>query len=201
MRHFASAAVVAAMLLAACSESSTGPEVSAPENGTVTPAAPIFSASLPGTTALISSGSCSLISSSTGEVRCSYDVSNPDGLLLNIYPGARLKLDYECVNSIGKVQSTGTAVRWATGADVYGVTATNPTATDVELTPPVIPNSYVHKDSKFNACKGKQKVVVTNYTMVYWEIYLDNWYSVQPAADYNFTCLASDSDYRGCATS
>jgi hypothetical protein len=203
MRHFIPAALAVA-LLAACSESSTEPttrEIPAPTSEI--PAPPTsYSAGLPGTSASITSGSCSLISSSTGEVRCSYDVANPDGLLLNIYPGARLKMDYQCVSpSTGRVQSGGSDVRWAVGADVYGVTATNPTATNVKLSTPTVPNNYVHKDSKFNACKGKQTLVVTNYAMQYWEIYLDNWYAAQPNTDYIYTCLASDSNYRGCETS
>jgi hypothetical protein len=184
------------LMLAACTETSTEPNTNrAPEEHAS------LSVALPGTTASITSGSCNLVNSTTGEVRCSYDIANPDGILLNIYPGARLGIDYQCVNSsTGKLQSSGYTIRWATGADADGVTATNPTATDVKLSTPVVPNGYVHKDTKWNTCKGKQTLVVTNYSMVYWEVYLDNWYPGQPNADYTYTCLASDASYRGCAT-
>lgn len=196
MRRVVPFALVAAML-AACSESPTEPATS---KSPAPAAAPSFSVALPGTTASITSGSCSLVSASTGQVKCSYDVANPDGLLLNIYPEAMLDIDYQCVNaSTGKVQSSGTNARWAVGS-FEGVTATNPTGTDVQLGSPTINNSYVRKDKKYNACKGNQKVIITNYSMRYWEVYLDNWYSGQPNADYTWTCLGFDTSH-GCPTS
>jgi hypothetical protein len=188
--------VLTAAMLAACSESPTDPSSSK----SPAPAAPSFSVALPGTTASISSGSCSLVSASTGQVTCSYDVANPDGLLLNIYPGAMLAVDYQCTNaSTGRVQSSGTGSRW-TWAAFEGVTATNPTGTDITLASPTVNNSYTRKDRKFNACKGNQKLIITNYSLKYWEVYLDNWYSGQPNADYTWTCLGADNS-RGCATS
>jgi hypothetical protein len=187
--------VVVAAMLAACSESPTDPATSKSPA-----AASSFSVALPGTTASITSGSCSLVSASTGQATCSYDVANPDGLLLNIYPGALWDVDYQCVNaSTGKVQSSGTSVRWTWGS-FEGVTATNPTGTDVQLGSPTIYNSYTRKDRKYNTCKGNQKLIITNYSMRYWEVYLDNWYSGQPNADYAWTCLGSDN-HRYCSTS
>jgi hypothetical protein len=190
------AAALLAMMLSACSETPTDPTTTeAPSER------PALSIVLPGTTASITSASCSLVSASTGQARCSYDIANPDGLLLNIYPGARLNVAYKCVNaSTGKIQSTGSILRWAAGADVDGVTTTNPTATDVQLSIPTAPSGYIHKDSKINVCNGKQITVVTNYSLVYWEIYLDNWYPGQPNADYSWTCMSADPSYRGCTS-
>lgn len=196
MRHLIPAAILTATLLAGCSESSTGPETSAPEKSP-TPAAPTFSATLPGTNATINSGFCTLVSSTTGEVRCDYEVSNPDGLLLNVYPGATMSLDYQCVNpNTGKIASTGTRTRW-TLAWLEGITATTITGSNVQLTTATLPNSYVKKSTKLNACKGKQELVITNYAMLYWEIYIDNWYSGQPSDQYKYTCLGLDDRY-GC---
>lgn len=198
MRHLVSAAALA-MLLAACSESSTAPEISVPENGTAAPAAPSLSATMPGTNVTITSASCAQISTVTGEVRCDYDVANPDGIMINIYPEARMNLEYQCVSpSTGKVQSTGTAERWAY-AVFEGVTAINPTGTNVKLSTATVPNSYAKKYNKLNACRGKQIAVITKSTMVYWEAYVDNWYVAQPAGQYKSTCLGSDDRY-GCET-
>jgi|SRR5215203_2055721 len=201
MRHLVSAAALAAMLLAACSESSTAPEINTPEKGTVsTPTpTPSFSATLPGTNVTITSGDCTQISTTTGEVRCNYSVSNPDGIMINIYPEAQLSLDYQCVSpSTGKVQSTGTGIRWV-NAWFEGVTATNPTGSNIKLATATLPNTYIKQNRKYNTCKGKQTVVVTNYTMHYWDIYVDNWYVGQPGEQYKSTCLAMDDRY-GCET-
>jgi hypothetical protein len=202
MRHLVSAAALAATLLAACSESSTAPEINAPENGTVSTSTPTpsFSATLPGTSVTITSGLCtqiSTVSPTTGDVRCDYSISNPDGIMLNIYPEARMILEYQCVSpSTGKVQSTGIGGSWAYAA-INGVTAINPTGTNVQLSTATMPNTYVKKYNKLNACKGRQVVVVTKATMEYWDIYVDNWYSGQPGEQYKSTCLGQDDRY-GC---
>jgi hypothetical protein len=200
MRHFISAAAaLAATLLAGCSESTTAPETTTPEHGGVAAPIPNFSATLPGTSVTITDGFCTQISTITGEVRCDYNVSNPDGLLLNIYPEAVLNLSYQCVNpSTGKVQSSGTGSRWAQ-AYVEGVTGTTLTGTGVKLGTPTLPNTYVKKYNKYNTCKGKQNLVITNYTIAYWDIYVDNWYSGQPSDQYNWTCLGQDDRYK-CQT-
>jgi hypothetical protein len=197
MRHLISAAALAATLLAACSESSTAPEASFPEPGTASSPTASFGAGLPGTNVSITSGLCTQISTTTGEVHCSYSIANPDQIPLNIWPEAHMAIDYQCVNaSTGKVQSSGTGFRWAY---LYfeGVTDANPTGTDLNLGSAVLPNNYRGKYQRSNTCKKSQKLVVTKYTMQYWDIYVDNWYSGQPSADYKFTCLGSDNLY-GC---
>lgn len=195
MRHLIpTAAAVAVALLAACTETPTDPNT-----GRVPADHPSLSATLPGTTASITTGSCSLISPTTGEVRCSYDIANPDQVLLNIYPDAQLGVDYQCLNaSTGKVQSSGTSVR-GVYASIEGVTAANPTGTNVQLSTATLPNHYTRNYTKYNTCKGKQTLVITNYSLLYWEIWVDNWYSGQPNEDYRFTCLGSDASH-GCAT-
>ena len=195
MRHLVPAAALAAMLLAACSETSTGPETGGPEKSPA-PAAPAFSATIPGTNVTITSGFCVQISTTTGEVRCDYSVSNPDGVLINIYPEAQLILEYQCVNpNTGKVASTGTSYRWE-NAWTEGLTGTTLTGSNVKLSTATPPNTYVKKYNKYNVCKGRQVVVVTNYTMLYWDIYVDNWFSGQAADQYNYTCLGLDDRYQ-----
>src|SRR5215218_521548 len=121
------AAAFVALTLAACSETTTEPDTS-----TVPTQPASFSAALPGTNVSINSGSCSLISSDTGEVRCSYDIANPDAILININPEAHLIMSYQCVNaSTGKVQSSGTGGRWIAG--YVTVTDVNPTGNNVQL--------------------------------------------------------------------
>jgi len=195
MRHLVSAAALAAMLLAACSESSTAPEASAPEPGTPSSPAPSFSAGLPGTNVSISSGSCTQISTTTGEVHCSYNISNPDQIPLNIYPEAHMAIDYQCLNaSTGRIQSTGKGYRWA-WLYFEGVTDANPTGTDLKLGSAVLPNNNTGKYQKSNTCRKSQKLVITKYTMVHWDIWVDNYYVGQPGDEYADVCYSDDTDY------
>ena len=186
------AAAFAALTLAACSETTTEPHTS------TVPARPVsFSATLPGTNVSINSLSCSLISASTGEVRCSYDITNPDGTLINIWPEAHLRMNYQCVSpSTGKIQSTGVGARWAYAAST--VTDVHPTADNIQLSTATLPNDYVRKDTKRNTCKGKQTLVITNYAMDYFDVYVDNYYSGQPSTEYAFACLGSEDWGYGC---
>lgn len=198
MRHLIPAAILTATLLAGCSESSTAPETTAPENSPGQPA-PSFSATLPGTSTVINSASCNLVNSNTGEVRCSWDISNPDHISLELLPGALMDITYDCVNSnTGKVQSSGISTRWAWWAD-NDVTDATLIGTNVQLSTVTPPTTYTRKMTKLNACKGKQTLVIKSYYMQYWDVFIDNWYSGQPDADYQWTCLGSDDRY-GCET-
>jgi hypothetical protein len=186
------AAAFVALTLAACSETSTEPQT---RTAPTQPAS--FSAALPGTNVAITSGSCSLLSASTGEVRCSYDIANPDGILINIWPEAHMIMNYQCVNpSTGKIQSSGVGSRWTaaswTGTDV------NPTANNIQLSTATLPNDYVHKDTKRNTCKGKQNLVITSYSMDYFDVWVDNYYSGQPGEEYVYGCVASKDWGYGC---
>lgn len=182
MRRFVPTVFLAA-LLAACSESSTGPNTTSgaePEPG--------FSVALPGTSTAINSASCSLVSSSAGDVLCSYNISNPDGLLLNVAPAAIVDIAYRCENaSTGKVMSTGVDRRWVEQRHA-GVTATTYSATDEPLPTASLNNSTGHS-ARLNPCKGKQTAVVTGYSLVYWEVRIEN--------DVTSVCAGSD-DHLGC---
>jgi hypothetical protein len=192
MRRLIPAVFVAAML-AACSESSTGPEASpAPEQG------PSFSVTVPGTTTAIASFSCRLVSSSKGEVLCSYDISNPDGLLMNVIPSALVDIAYQCVNpTTGKVLSTGTQTSRVEQRHM-GITATTYSATDEQLPTASLSVHTNHPYTKLNPCKAKQTTVATSYSLQYHELYIDDALVGQPG-DVHWACVASDTR-RGCKT-
>jgi hypothetical protein len=186
------AAAFVALTLAACSETTTEPDTSR------VPAQPAsFSAALPGTNVSINSASCSLISASTGEVRCSYDIANADGVLINIWPEAHLVMNYQCVSpSTGKIQSSGIGARWTAASST--VTDVHPTANNIQLSMATLPNDYVGKDTRRNTCKGKQNLVITNYSMDYFDVWVDNYYTGQPDTEYVYGCLASKDWGYGC---
>jgi hypothetical protein len=182
MRRLIPAVFVAAML-AACSESPTNPEATtAPEQR------PSSSVTVPGTTIAINSISCSLLSSTKGDVLCSYNVSNPNGLLINVMPSARVNIAYQCQNaSTGKVVSTGTQERFVSQTH-EGVTATTYSATNEPL-PTAKLFTTTNPSNKNNPCSGKQIAVVTGYSLQYWELLV--WTNTSSA------CAALDSR-RGC---
>jgi len=193
------AAACITLLLAACSESATAPETSNAPTGNAPLEHPSLNVALPGTTASITSVSCTLTTPATGEILCSYDIANPDHLLLNIYGGASLYMAYQCVNSsTGKIQSSGIEGRWLSFA-VMGTTEANPTGTNVQVsTATTLPNTYTKRYTKLNTCKGKQSLVITNYSMPYFDVLIDNHYSGQPDAEFSWACLGTDTRY-GCA--
>ena len=185
MRRLIPAVFVAAML-AACSESPTSPDAAtAPEQR------PSYSVSLPGTSIAINSASCSLVSSSKGDVLCSYNISNPDGLVLNVIPAAIVDIAYQCQNpSTGKVMSTGTDRRWVEQRH-SSVTATTYSATNEPLPTAALFNFGNGPGAKLNPCKGKQTPVVTNYSQQYWEVRIEK--------DVTSVCAGLD-DRLGCQT-
>jgi hypothetical protein len=164
MRRLIPAVFVAAML-AACSESSTGP------NATTTPEQrPSLSVTVPGTTIAINSASCSLVSSSAGDVLCSYNISNPDGFLMDVIPSARVDIAYQCLNSnTGKVMSTGTQMRFVSQKH-SGVTATTYSATNEPLPTAKLFTTTNPAFGKLNPCKVKQTTVITGYSLPYWSL-------------------------------
>ena len=186
------AAAFVAITLAGCSETTTEPDISTAPTQHAS-----FSAAVPGTSVSINSASCSLISASTGEVRCSYDITNPDGILINIWPEAHLVMNYQCVSpSTGKIQSTGVGARWAAASST--VTDVHPTADNLQLSTATLPNEYVRKYTRGNTCKGKQTLVITNYSMDYFDVWVDNYYTGQPGTEYTYGCLGSKDWGLGC---
>jgi len=180
-------AVFVTALLAACSESPTSPDAAtAPEQR------PSFSVSLPGTTIAINSASCSLVSSTKGDVLCSYNISNPDGLLMNVTPQARVDIAYQCQNAnTGKVMSTGTQMRFVSQKHV-GVTATTYSATNEPLPTAQLFTTTNPAFNKLNPCNQKQTVVVTGYSMPAWWLFVDD-------SSGHAVCVSSNAS-TGCKT-
>jgi hypothetical protein len=184
-------AVFVAAILAACSESPTNPEATtAPEQR------PTFSVTVPGTNVAVNSFSCSLVSSNKGDVLCSYNVSNPDGLTMDITSQARVDIAYQCLNSnTGKLMSTASQMRFVYNKHV-GITATTYSATD-EALPTASP--YIetnHPYTKNNPCKSKQTTVVTGYSLVYSALYL----SVSLGSSSLGTLCVASNNSLGCKT-
>jgi hypothetical protein len=183
-------AVIVAAMLTACADTSTEPH-----SNSVSPGQPSLSVALPGTSVSLNSISCNLISSSTGEVRCSWDISNPEQIPLNIYPEAHLLIDYQCVSpNTGKIRSSGTSSRW-TSLYYPGVTEANPSGSNVQLSSVVLPNGNTGRSAKYNTCKGNQTLVIQNYAMDYFDVYADNGYVNQPSGEFAWACLGTDDRY------
>src|SRR5918994_6590754 len=169
------------IILASCSEAPTDP------TGTYVPQSPslAIATSIPGVA--FNSASCTLASSTTGEVRCSWDITNANGTSLGILPQASMTIAYNCLDSRGQIRSSGTTNHWSS-LSFSNVTSTSITGTNQQLATVVPYNSGTGSSKKYNACKGGQQVQITGYTMQYWHIYI--------AGAGENACLGSDNRYR-----
>jgi len=183
MPHPLSAIAVAVVLLAACSEPPTDPTT------TNTPQSPSFvTTAIPGVE--FNSASCTLVNSTTGEVRCSWDITNANGTSLDYFPEAYLTITYNCLNThTGQIRSSGTTNQWAS-LSYFDVTTTSITGANLQLSTALPPSGYTGSSKKLNACKGNQQAQTTGYTMPYWEVYI---YGPAETA-----CLGSDNRF-GCS--
>ena len=171
------------ILLASCSEGLTEP---ATTNIPQSPSLAVAT-SIPGVT--FNSASCTLASSTTGEVRCSWDITNANGTSLEYWAQASMAITYNCLDSRGQIRSSGTANTW-TYQYYPHVTSTSITGTNQQL-PTVIPyNRATGSSKKYNACKSGQQLQITGYTMPYWEVYIQTLGN-------DGACLASDNR-KGC---
>ena len=169
------------MLLAACSEVPTDPTVaSIPQSPSM------VATSIPGLS--FNSGSCTLANSTTGEVRCSWDITNANGTSLEYWANASMAITYNCLDSRGQIRSSGATSRWSY---LYypNVTSTSIVGTNQQLPTPLPYNGGTGSGKRYNACKSGQQPQITGSTMQYWEVYISTL-----AGD---TCLASDNR-KGC---
>ncbi len=170
--------------LAACADRSDPTELAAP--GLQAPA-PRLSVSTAAFT--INSGSCSYTG---GVFRCSYNVANPGGHYLYIYPEGEFRVAYDCIGKSGRVLKSGTFDGWAS-IRIEG-SATSYTGTDVTVSPlPSPPSGLTGSSKKDNACKGQAEVAVTGSTLLSWDIWVET-HGEDPA--YN-ACLGTSP---GCGT-
>src|SRR5215212_1854667 len=91
--------IVLTTLLASCSEAPTSPAA------TNIPQSPSLAVPTPMPGVAFNSASCTLANSTTGEVRCSWDITNANGTSLDYWPGANVSITYNCLNSTGQVRS------------------------------------------------------------------------------------------------
>ena len=164
------------ILLAACSEDPTSP--AAPN---IPQASSLVATSMPGVS--FNSASCTLVSSTTGEVRCSWDITNSNGMSLNIFPQAHMAITYNCLNNRGQIRSSGTTNAWSY-LSFLGVTSTSITGTNQQLVT-AVPYTGWGSSKRFSTCKASQQVQITGYAMLYWHIIIDT-----PTAS---ACLGSDN--------
>jgi hypothetical protein len=166
------------ILLASCSEAPTGPGVTnIPESPSLAVATHIAGVAF-------NTGSCTLANSTTGEVRCSWDITNANGMSLGIHPQAHMAITYNCLDSRGQVRSSATNNAWGYLSFLH-VTSTSIAGTNQQLVTAVPYNTGTGSSKKFNACKPSQQLQITGYSMLYWHIIIDT-----PTAS---ACLGSDN--------
>jgi hypothetical protein len=153
------------ILLASCSEGFTEP---AATNIPQSPSLAVAT-SIPGVA--FNSASCTLANSTTGEVRCSWDITNANGTSLEIWPQAYMTITYNCLNSTGHIRSSGTTNRWSS-LSFYNVTSTSITGTNQQLVTAVPNNTGTGSGRRHNACKTGQQLQITGYTMQYWHVWI-----------------------------
>ena len=153
------------MLLAACSEVPTDPTAaSIPQSPSM------VATSIPGLS--FNSGSCTLANSTTGEVRCSWDITNTTSNSLDNYPGAEMAISYNCLDTKGQIRSSGTGNAW-TWLEYLNVTSTSIVGANQQLPTAALYNSRTGNSKKYNPCKTRQQLQITGYAMQYWEIYVE----------------------------
>ena len=152
-------------LITACQDVPTSPSELVPA-----PSAPRMAITPDPTLVTFNSASCTLISSSTGSVHCSWDISNPAENNLNLAVQASLQASYDCVNphngriASSEVRDLGTIYQQS------GVSSTSLTGTDVALPLPFLPTDYQGSMKKLNACKGNGVVENLTWSLTYWEV-------------------------------
>jgi hypothetical protein len=151
------------ILLASCSEGLTEP---AATNIPQSPSLAVAT-SIPGVA--FNSASCTLANSTTGEVRCSWDITNANAASLGIHPQAHMAIAYNCLDSRGKIRSSGTNNAWSY-LSYLGVTTTSILGTNQKLVTAVPHTGTGSSKRLYNVCKRSQQLQITGYAMLYWHI-------------------------------
>jgi hypothetical protein len=167
------------MLLAACSEVPTDP---AAANIPQSPS--MVATSIEGLS--FNSGSCTLVSSTTGEVRCSWDITNTGGKSLDYWPEAEMAITYNCLDTKGQIRKSGTGTAWS-WLEYLNVTSTSITGTNQQLSTAALYNSRTRSGKRYNPCRTNQQLQITGYAMQYWDIWVD--------VEGESACLGSDNRY------
>ncbi|HEX6576381.1 MAG TPA: hypothetical protein VF042_15540 [Gemmatimonadaceae bacterium] len=179
---------LAALALGACSESPTTPtNVTTMESlGTAAVVDP--------TLVTFNSASCTLTSSVTGIVNCSWNISNPAQEVVNLSATALLDVSYDCVNpKNGRVQSSETT-QLRTFRVESGVFSTSLTGTNVALPWLILPTDFSGSLKKQNACKGNHVPQNAEWSLNYWDVSV-----ITTTGTPRMSCFASDNR-NGCFT-
>jgi hypothetical protein len=171
------------MLVAACSEVPTDPAA------TNIPQSPSLAVATSITGVTFNSASCTLANSTTGEVRCSWDITNTSGKSLDYFPEAQMAISYNCLDSKGQIRKSGTGTAWSY-LEYLNVTSTSVVGTNQQLPTAALYNSRTRSNKKYNPCKTNQQLQITAYAMQYWDIYVE--------VEGFWACLGSDDRY-GCS--
>ena len=165
------------MLVAACSEVPTDPVAAhIPQSPSM------VATSIEGLS--FNSGSCTLANSTTGEVRCSWDITNTSGKSLDYWPEAQMAISYNCLDSKGQIRNSGTGTAWSY-LEYLNVTSTSIVGTNQQLPTAALYNNRTRSNKKYNPCKTNQQLQITGYGLQYWDI----WVEVENESE----CLGSDS--------
>jgi hypothetical protein len=138
--------------------------------------------------------SCTLTSSATGAVSCSWSISNPNETKLITSAEALVNADYDCVNpKNGRTASS--EVRLLRTANQYPVdSATSMTGSNEALAPPDLPTDLTGKLKKQNACNGNSVVQGLSWSLDYWQVSV-----ITTVGTARMACFASDNR-NGCQT-
>lgn len=186
--HRALAALVAICAFTACHDSPVEP-YSAPSQK------PLFVITPDPTLVAYNSAACALTSSATGAVTCSWDISNPGEVELNLWARATVRASYDCVNpKNGRVASS--EVRdMETGVMQSGVSSASLVGSNVALPLPGLLSTYSGKMKKRNACSGNSDIANLSWSLPYWEFSVASIGGSQ-----RLSCFAFDNR-NGCYTS
>ena len=182
------AVLVAICALTACQDSPAGPDKAPDLKG------PSFAITPDPTLVTFSLTSCSLTSSATGAISCSWNISNPNETKLITSAEALLTASYDCVNpKNGRTASSQD--RQIRTADQYPVdSATSLNGSNVAVAPPFLPTDYTGKMKKQNACSDHQVVTGLTWSLDYWQVSV-----ITVSGTARMNCFASDNR-NGCQT-
>lgn len=177
------------LFVTACQDSPT-----APTDLTPSLPAPRFAIVPDPTLVTFNSASCSLTDASTGAVSCSWDISNPNEVNLNLFTEAILEASYDCVNPHnGRIASS--QVRELLAIRPAFDSAASITGSNVALPLPVLPTFYEGSQKKLNACKGNTVVQGLTWRLAYWDVLVASTEGTTARQ----SCFGSDDRF-GCFT-
>jgi hypothetical protein len=181
------APLVAVGLTIACSEAPTAPQADLRLSHVIIQA-------VDPTLVTFNSASCTLASASTGQVSCSWNISNPDANVMNLWAEGILVVNYQCVNPKNGRIASSEQREISTLQQFFSVSATSLTGSNSLLPLPNLPNDLRGKQNRENACRGNGEPQGMTWRLDYWDVSVITVGGIQ-----RFSCAASDNR-NGCFT-